>query len=71
MLAGTCDYFEKVFYGNCAKKNKDKVALENVSANDFRKFLDVVYSSARHIDGKQAIRVFGGNSRTRNKFRRG
>ncbi|KAH7703031.1 Protein BATH-36 [Aphelenchoides avenae] len=67
MLATSCDYFETMFYGNYAEKDKEEVALENVGASDFRKFLDVVYSSATQIDRKHAFHV-GDRSGCRRHF---
>lgn len=47
----SCKYFDDLFFGDLAARNKDQIVLENVGFDDFTQFLRVLYPPYEAIDG--------------------
>lgn len=61
-----CGYFDAAFNGGFEEADKDELHLDDVNADDFVKFLKVVYRGA--VNGRFKSRPYDRTQRTRSAF---
>lgn len=51
ILAVSCEYFDALFFGDFADRNKDEFVLQDVDFDDFAQFLKLLHPPYDAIDG--------------------